>query len=249
MRGDTVLFRWDGGEALSQVTEKGARVEGLGVFKEETLAGRPWGGTVAVGSQTITLLRPGLPDFVRLMRRGAQIITLKDAGYILLHCAIGAGARVIEFGVGSGALTLALLHAVGPTGRVISLDNNPKHIELARKNVARTPWGGWWELREGDCAEGVPETEADAVVMDVPEPWLALEAAGRALKPCGRLAAFLPTINQTERTVVALGKGGFSDIRTVELLEREHAVREGASRPSFDMLGHTGYLTFARRLA
>ena len=248
-RGDTVLFRWDRHEALAQVTEKGARVEGLGAFKEETVAGRPWGGTIAVGSQSITLLRPGLPDFVRLMKRGAQIITLKDAGYIVAHCGVGAGARAIEFGVGSGALTLALLHAVGPSGRVISVDNNPKHIEVARKNVARTPWGGWWEMREGDCAAGVQETEADAVVMDVPEPWLALEAAGRALKPCGRLAAFLPTINQTERTVVALGRRGFSDIRTVELLEREHAVREGASRPSFDMLGHTGYLTFARRLA
>lgn len=244
-----VLFRWERHEALAEVTEAGARVEGLGVFKESTVVGRPWGGSVTVGAQTVGLLRPSLPDFVRLLRRGAQIITLKDAALIVANCAVGAGASVVEFGVGSGALTLCLLHAVGPGGRVISIDNNPKHVEVARKNVARTPWGGWWSMREGDCKAGVDETGFDAVTMDIPEPWEALGAALRALKPCGRLSSFSPTINQTERFVTALEGAELSDVRTVEVLEREHAVREGASRPSFEMLGHTGYLTFARKLA
>ncbi len=244
-----VLFRWDRHEALAEVTEKGAKVEGLGVFKLETLVGTPWGGFVTVGAQTVHLLRPSLPDFIRLLRRGAQIITLKDAAVILANTAVGAGAVVVEFGVGSGALTLALLHAVGPEGRVISLDINPRHIEVARKNVARTPWGGWWEMREGDCTAGIAETGADAVVIDISDPWQAVPPAQRLLKPCGRLASFSPTVNQTEKTVTALEAAHFSDVRTVEVLEREHAIREGASRPSFEMLAHTGYLTFARKLA
>jgi tRNA (adenine57-N1/adenine58-N1)-methyltransferase catalytic subunit len=247
-RGDQVLFRWSDHEALAQVTEKGAKVEGLGVFNESTVVGKPWGASVSVGAQTIHLLRPSLPDFVRLLKRGAQIITLKDAGAILANTGVGAGAFVVEFGVGSGALTLCLLHAVGPQGRVISVDNNPKSIEVARRNVARTPWGAVWDVREGDCADGVPETGVDAVVIDVAEPWRALGAAARALKHSGRLASFSPTVNQTERTVTALAAAGFADVRTVEVLEREHAIREGASRPSFEMLGHTGYLTFARKL-
>ncbi len=247
-RGDQVLFRWSEHEALAQVTEKGAKVEGLGVFNETTVVGKPWGASVTVGAQTVRLLRPTLPDFLRLMRRGAQIITMKDAGAIIANAGIGAGAFVVEFGVGSGALTLCLLHAVGPSGRVVSVDNNPKNFAVAQRNVARTPWGAVWQMREGDCADGVSETGVDAVVMDVAEPWRALGAAFRALKHSGRLASFSPTVNQTERMVTAMAAAGFGDIRTIEMLEREHAIREGASRPSFEMLGHTGYLTFARKL-
>jgi tRNA (adenine57-N1/adenine58-N1)-methyltransferase len=247
-RGDMVLFRWDGREALAEVTEKGAKVEGLGVFKESTVAGQAWGSTVAVGAQRVKLLRPTLPDFVRLLRRGPQIITPKDAGAILAYAGVGAGHFVVEFGVGSGALTIALLHAVGPHGRVLSVDNNPKSVEVARKNVGRTPWASAWELREGDAAAGVEETGADAVVIDVPEPWDVVGAALKALRPCGRVASFSPTVNQVERMVAALEAAGFDDVRTVELIEREHTIRVGASRPNFEMLGHTGYLTFARKL-
>src|SRR5258705_11896160 len=82
-RGDQVLFRWNDREALAQVTDKGAKVDGLGVFNETTLVGKPWGGAVSVGAQTVHLLRPTLPDFVRPLKRGAQIITMKDAGAIL----------------------------------------------------------------------------------------------------------------------------------------------------------------------
>ena len=247
-QGDLVLFRWNEREALVQVTAEGAKVEGLGVFKATTVVGKPWGGTITVGSQSVRLLRPGLPDHIRMLRRGPQIITPKDAGAILAYAGVGAGAFVIEFGVGSGALTIALLHAVGREGRVLSVDNNPKSAEVARRNVGRTPWAGAWELREGDCAAGVGEVGADAVVIDVPEPWIAVPAAHRALRPCGRLASFSPTVNQTEKMVGALGAAGFDDIRTIELIEREQAIRDGASRPSFEMLGHTGYLTFARKL-
>jgi tRNA (adenine57-N1/adenine58-N1)-methyltransferase len=246
-RGDVVLFRWHRSEALAEVTDKGARVEGLGVFKETTVVGQPWGAAITVGAQTVRLLQPSLPDFVRLMKRGAQIVTLKDAGAILAHCAIGAGSFVVEFGVGSGALTLSILHAVGAHGRLISVDNNARHIDIAKRNVERTPWGAPWQMREADCKAGIPETGADAVVIDIPDPWEAVPAAQRALGVSGRLGSFSPTINQTERMAVALEKAAFSDVRTIELIEREHVVREGSSRPSFEMLGHTGYLTFARR--
>ncbi|HEX9709475.1 MAG TPA: tRNA (adenine-N1)-methyltransferase [Candidatus Thermoplasmatota archaeon] len=246
--GDVVLVRWPRGEALAEVGGERTRVGGLGVFNTSTLAGTPYGGSLTVGAQSVRLLRPAAADFVRLLRRSAQVITLKDAGAILTQCSIGAGARVVEFGVGSGSLTIVLLHAVGPAGRVLSVDNQPKHIESARRNVGATPWAGWWELREGDAAAGVGAVGADAVVMDLPEPWAALPAAREALGPCGRLASFSPTINQAERVVLALEEAGFADVRTVELLERAHAVRRGATRPEFDMLGHTGYLTFARRL-
>jgi tRNA (adenine57-N1/adenine58-N1)-methyltransferase len=246
--GDVVLFRWPQGEALAEVGEQRTRVGRLGVFNTSTLAGRPYGDTVAVGAQRVRVLRPSAADHVRLLKRSAQVITLKDAGAILAYCAVGAGDTVVEFGAGSGALTIVLLHAVGPAGAVITVDNNPKHIETARANVAATPWSGWWQLKEGDAADGVGAVGADAVVMDLPEPWAALRAAHEALAPGGRLAAYSPTINQVERTVVALPQAGFEDARTIEVIERAHAVRAGATRPEFEMLGHTGYLTFARRL-
>ncbi len=246
--GDVVLVRWPRGEALAEVGPERTPVAGLGVFNTSTLVGTPYGGTVTVGAQAVRLIRPAVADFVRLLKRSAQVITLKDAGAILANCSIGAGATVVEFGVGSGALTLVLLHAVGPSGRVLSLDNNPKHIASARANVGRSPWAGWWELQQGDAREGVGVARADAVVMDLPEPWDALGAAHDAMAPCGRLASFSPTVNQTERLVLALRPAGFADARTIEVLERGQAVRRGATRPEFEMLGHTGYLTFARRL-
>lgn len=247
--GDFVLVRWPKGEALAEVGAERTRVGGLGTFNTSTLVGTAYGDAVTVGAQSVRVLRPSAADFVRLLKRSAQVITLKDAGAILTNCSIGAGAFVVEFGVGSGSLTVVLLHAVGPNGRVLSLDNNPKHIESARSNVQRTPWAGWWELREGEASAGVGAVGADAVVMDLPEPWAALASAQEALAPCGRLASFSPTINQAERMVIALEEAQFADIRTIEVLERAHAVRKGATRPEFDMLGHTGYLTFARRLA
>lgn len=247
--GDVALFRWGRGEALAEVGAERTRVAGLGVFNSSTLVGTPYGGTVEVGAQRVRVLRPTAADHVRLLKRSAQVITLKDAGAIVANISVGAGDTVVEFGVGSGAMTIVLLRAVGPSGRVVSVDNNPKHIGSARANVGATPWAGWWELREGDARDGVGPVGADAVVMDLPEPWDALGAAHEALGPGGRIASFSPTINQAERTVLALGPAGFGDLRTIEVLERAHAVREGATRPEFDMLGHTGYLTFARRLA
>lgn len=246
--GDIALFRWARREALAEVGGERTRVPGLGVFNASTIVGTTYGGTVEVGAQRVRVLKPTAADHVRLLKRSAQVITLKDAGPILAYASIGAGDTVAEFGVGSGALTIVLLHAVGPGGRVVSVDNNPKHIQSARANVGATPWSGWWELREGDARDGVGPLGAEAVVMDLPEPWAALGAAHEALAPGGRIASFSPTINQAERTVLALAPAGFADARTIETLERAHAVREGATRPEFEMLGHTGYLTFARRL-
>lgn len=91
-RGDTVLFRWERGEALARIEEKATRIEGLGVLKETTVVGIPFGTKITIGAQTVYLIRPTLPDYLRLLKRGAQIITPKDAGLILLNCGIGAGA-------------------------------------------------------------------------------------------------------------------------------------------------------------
>lgn len=159
------------------------------------------------------------------------------------------GTRALEAGSGSGALTIALAHAVGPGGRVVSFDRRADFLEIARENVERAGLASRVEFRERDvAADGFGEEGAESVLLDVPEPWTILGVAASALRFGGGIATYTPTYNQLERTVAALGAAGFEDVESLELLERRIHVSEGATRPEFEMLGHTGFLTGARRL-
>ncbi|MFA6869627.1 MAG: methyltransferase domain-containing protein, partial [Methanomethylophilus sp.] len=193
--------------------------------------------------------RPGVYELMNSLDRGAQIITPKDAAAILLECDIKAGDTVLEVGAGSGGLTTALLHTVAPIGHVHTLELKEQNAEKALKNVRRTGLDKYWSYQIGDAREAAVDLTADALTMDMPDPENALDNLGPHLRNGGRLCAYVPNANQLENVVLALRDKGYADVHSWEILERGMEVHPGGVRPSFEMLGHTGYLTFARKRA
>ena len=170
-----------------------------------------------------------------------------------MHLDVYPGAQVLEAGTGTGALTAALVRAVGPEGKVVSYEQREEFLELARSAITDALGGlpETLELRIGDVYEaGTVDGIFDRAALDVPEPWQAVAAFARALRPGGILFVLCPNVSQVVRLGEALREhGGFGLIETVEVLERGWTVRGRSSRPEHRMVAHTGFLTFARRLA
>jgi tRNA (adenine57-N1/adenine58-N1)-methyltransferase catalytic subunit len=246
---EPVLLRRREGDSFIVPLRRGPQpVEGHGVVDLGSEVGQPPGRTVQWGGVPYQVLRPTLPDLLAGLRRKAQIVTPKDAQYLLYLSGVGPSSHVAEAGAGSGAMTTVLAFAVGPTGRVVSYDRRPDFLEVAKRNVTWAGLAGRVDFRLRDvAAEGLDVDGLDAVVLDLAEPWSVIPAARAALSAGGRIATFTPTYNQLERTVRELRAAHFQEIRSVELLERTLHVGEGGTRPEFDMLGHTGFLTGARR--
>jgi len=198
----------------------------------------------------LTCLRPTMADFVLKMPRGAQVIYPKDVGAIRVEADVAPGSRVLEAGAGSGALTLALCRATGPGGTVVSYEVRADFHQTATANLewffGKLP--AWLDLRQGDVRTVVETGETfDRVVLDVPEPWTVLDAVRAVLPAGGILCVFLPTTNQVQQAVLALGSARFSDVKTIEVLVRTWHVTRQSVRPDHRMVAHTGFITVARR--
>ncbi|MCI4336592.1 MAG: tRNA (adenine-N1)-methyltransferase [Thermoplasmata archaeon] len=213
------------------------------------LIGKPPGAILDWAGARYRAFRPTLSDMLMVLRRRAQIVTPKDAQFLLYLAGIGPGALVAEAGAGSGALTTVLAFAVGPAGAVVSFDRREEFLDVARRNVHAAGLADRVTFRVRDVgAEGIDLTGQDAIVLDLPEPWAVLASAKQALTSGGRIATYTPTYNQLERTVREMRTLGLEEVRSVELLERTLHVGDGGTRPEFDMLGHTGFLTGARKV-
>ncbi|MFZ1023950.1 MAG: tRNA (adenine-N1)-methyltransferase [Thermoplasmata archaeon] len=224
-------------------------VAGEGVLDLTDQIGKTPGAQVTWLGEPYSLIRPTIADLLGQLRRNAQIVTPKDAFQLLYMTGVGPGARVVEAGAGSGGLTLVLAWAVGGQGRVISYDRRADFLDVARENLTRAGLADRVEFRERDVGtEGVDVRGVDAVLLDLPEPWTVLDSARSALRVGGSVGTYTPTYNQLERTVRALRSSGFEDVRSVELIERSLHVGEGGTRPEFDMLGHTGFLSAGRKV-
>lgn len=232
-----------------------------GGLEHDDLIGRDEGFTIASTSGGEYLVfRPLLNEFVVSMPRGAAVVYPKDAAQIVAMADIFPGARVVEAGVGSGALTCSLLRAVGPHGRVSSFERREEFAEVARKNVTQffgTQDGHShpaWTLTVGDLVEALPGVEApasvDRVVLDMLAPWECVDAVAEALVPGGVVVAYVATTTQLGRVVETLrAHGEFTEPQPWETLVREWHVEGLAVRPSHKMNGHTGFLVTARRMA
>ncbi|MHB8586597.1 MAG: tRNA (adenine-N1)-methyltransferase [Thermoplasmatota archaeon] len=242
-----VLFATDGERFLLVAGSDPQRVRGLGVVAPANLVGKPWGAQHAVGNRTFILDRPGYRDIAETIERKAQIILPKDASRILFECDIRAGSRVVEAGVGSGALTSALAFATRPGGLVTVYELRDDFAAHARANWDRAGISEGIALKIGDVAKDVTETNVDAFVIDIPNPADAVPAAERSLRPDGHFAAYTPLVTQMEAVSRELLDQGFHDVRSFELLERAWHVGPTGSRPQHEVLGHTAFLTFARR--
>lgn len=219
-----------------------------GNLRHDEMLGKAYGQSVqsSLGHRYL-LLEPTLEDRMMKVKRLTQIIYPKDAAHIVLKTGLGAGMRVIECGAGSGSSTIAIANAIAPSGRLYVYDRQERFLQNARSNVERAGFGELVEYRVRDVTEGFEEVDVDVVLLDLPSPWEGVTAARDALRGGGRIASLSPTYNQIERMVTALENAGFVMIETIELLLRHVLVREGKTRPHERMIGHTGFLTFARR--
>ena len=224
------------------------RIGKVGVVDTSQLIGLQEGSEVRVGSAAFTVLTPTVLDKVASIERRAQIVVPTDAALIALHADVKAGDLVVEGGAGSGALSIVLLHLLGPGGRLVTYEVREDHARVARGNVERAGMEGGWDLRVGDVSTDIEERDVDATILDIPEPWEAVPACRGALRRGGMFVSYSPTVGQVERTHDALKDAGLAEVRTFEVLERELVVGPQGTRPSFDMLGHTGYITAARKL-
>jgi len=207
------------------------------------------GDTTMIAGTHFTAFRPGTVDLIASLERGAQIITPKDAASIIMNCDIKCGDKVLEVGAGSGALTTALIKAVAPHGTVHTVEIREEFATRTRKNLERNGLDKHWSCQIGDAKDARVEIVADALVTDMPDPWLALDNLSKNLRPGGRICSYVPNMNQAESIVNALREKRFFNVRVYELLERGLEVHPGGVRPSFDMLGHTGYLVIGRKRA
>ena len=213
------------------------------------LIGKPY-GTRILSSMNVEFiaLKPTIRDHVFKSLRRTQIIYPKDIALIVFYGNIGPGSRVVEAGTGTGALTTALAHYVKPDGFIYSYEIRREFLETASKNLARAGVAQYVELKNKDITQGIDETNVDAVVLDMATPWLVVSHAYSALKPGGSFISFSPTIDQVLKTVEALKEGGFVHLETLECLTRGIKVERGKTRPETLMTGHTGYITFARKI-
>ena len=241
-----VLLDERGQRHLVSGGEPMARVPGLGVLSLEKVRGA-LGRRLAVGDRSVLVLPASRRDRVECLERRAQTVGPKDAASILFNADVGPGGIVVEAGAGSAWLTVALATAVGPSGRVVSYEERGDFAEFARENLRRAGMGDRVEVRIADVAAGIRERDADAVVLDLPDPWTVVAAAWEALRVGGSFASFSPNVEQVRQTVEALARHPFVDVRTVEIIERELEVRDTGTKPSFAPLGHTGYITTARK--
>ena len=228
-----------------------------GVLFHRDLIGLPDGSVVANSSgHEYLALRPLLRDFAMSMPRGAAIVYPKDAAQIVMQADIFPGATVVEAGVGSGALSLSLLRAIGPAGRLVSFERREDFAEVARSNV-ETFFGAapeTWEVVVGDLLDALPQTQpvgsVDRVVLDMLAPWEVMDAVAEALTPGGVVLCYVATATQLSRVAEYIrGTGCFTDPDASETMVRGWHVEGLAVRPDHRMVAHTGFLLTARRLA
>ena len=222
-----------------------------GLLAHADIVGSPEGARFETtrGSE-LTVLRPRLADYVLKMGRAATVLYPKDAGAILMWADIGPGTIVLEAGTGSGGLAMVLARAVLPGGRVVSVERRGDHAAVARKRIA-----GFFgdipehlDLRVGEVADVIADVRPDRIVLDVPEPWRIVDLAAEHLPGGGIFACYLPNVPQVERVRQAIeGTGTFLEVATFEVMMRDWVIDGRSVRPSHRMVGHTGFVTVARR--
>ncbi|MDR1690295.1 MAG: methyltransferase domain-containing protein [Candidatus Methanoplasma sp.] len=248
LEGETVYLADRSGKRVwLRVSYEMLKIASLGTVDGSRFKDLDDGSKVSIIGKEYFVFRPGAIELMESLDRGAQIINPKDAATIVFNCDIRSGDTVLEVGAGSGGLTTALLSAVAPSGSVHTLEFKEDNAKLAMKNVKRTGLDKYWGYTIGDARDTSVDTVADALIMDMPDPWLALDNLCKNLRSGGRLCSYVPNTNQLEKIVAALREKGFAEVYALENIQRGMEVHPGGVRPSFEMLGHTGYLIFGRK--
>lgn len=207
------------------------------------------GDVVKIKGEEFTVYDLDALFFKEYANRTAQIIQPWDAAVIILYLSITPGKKILESGAGSGALSLAILKAIGESGQLTTIELDETNIKTARNNVAKATSVDNWTIVKADVESFNPEEKYDAVVLDIPEPWKVVGKLSTSIKSGGRICCYSPTYNQLEKNVKSLKQSGFEVFESIELLKHSILVRENATRPDNDIIGHTAFMTFAVKLS
>lgn len=248
--GDLVLL-WSpakGDSYLIKLAPGAVQGSHLGQMKHADIIGMSYGDAVRTNKGApFFLLRPSVGEYTRRIKRQTQVIFPKDSGFIIQHLNFFAGARVVECGTGSGGMTCVFANFVGDEGRIYTYDRRAEFSDLARSNLERWGLAHRVEFKVRDMSEGFDERDADAVFLDVQDPWNYVSIARDALASGCRLGVLIPTFNQIEKTLIALEENGFVDVYVIELMLRYYKTDPRRIRPDDTMTAHTGFLIFGAK--
>jgi tRNA (adenine57-N1/adenine58-N1)-methyltransferase catalytic subunit len=214
------------------------------------LVEKPFGSEVKSSlGYSFWALKPTTHDLIMHSARKTQIMYPKDIGLIILKLGLTSGMKVLEVGTGSGAMTVATAIAVKPGGHVHTYEARTEFAKIAEKNMKRAAVLDFITIHYADARGGIEESDFDAAIIDVGDPWPIIPHVRASLKGGAAIMSFSPTVNQVEKTTEVLLQGGFLNVHTVESFIREIRADTGKTRPATMMIGHTGYMTFAQKIA
>jgi tRNA (adenine57-N1/adenine58-N1)-methyltransferase len=221
----------------------------LGIIDVSSIIGMEYGSAIRTTEEKlIFLMEPTIHDFIMKSERKTQIVYPKDLGYIVARTGLKNGSKVLEVGTGSGALATFMASIVKPEGHIYTFDVNSEFMEIAKRNLEKAGMAQYVTMHQHDPHQGVDIRNVDVATVDLGDPWTVIDQVYDALKGGGAFVAICPTMNQIEKTAAQLKKSGYADIDCVELMIRNMEAREGMTRPSMRMIGHTTYLVFARKV-
>jgi tRNA (adenine57-N1/adenine58-N1)-methyltransferase len=220
-----------------------------GILAHNDLIGKQWGSQVfSHTGAPFYILQPALGDLITNTRRTTQILYPKDIGFILMNMGIGPGQHIVEAGTGSGAMTTAIAHAVGPQGHLTTYEIREEVINLARKNLTQLEMQERVTFKHRDVIEGFDEKNVIALFMDIPKPESCIPQVKHALISGGFFGCIVPTTNQVIQLLTVLRKEGFAFVEVCELMLRYYKPVVQRFRPADRMVAHTGFLVFARSI-
>ena len=220
----------------------------LGIIKADVLDNAEVGDEVKSHlDHTFKIMKPNINDFIDIMDRRCSILLKKDIGLVLAHTGLGAGSRVVDAGTGAGAIALNFGNVVGSEGHVYTYEIREDFAEVAKKNIGNFGIENV-TVKNQNIKDGIDEDNLDLVFLDLPKPFEIFEEVWDSLNVGGWLAVYAPYIDQAKLSYRVANKLGFYDIEIIELLERGLEIRQQGVRPKTRMVGHSGYLLFARKL-
>jgi tRNA (adenine57-N1/adenine58-N1)-methyltransferase len=221
----------------------------LGVIDYDSIIGLEYGNCIKTAKdKDIFLLKPTLYDMIMKSERKTQIVYPKDLGYIAARTGLCNGGIVLEVGTGSGALTTFMAGIVKPNGHIYTYDLRPEFMDIARRNIEKAGMSEYVTMNQADIRDGIDMKDFDLAAVDLGDPWTVVPHVHKYLKGSGSFVSICPTMNQIEKLVTSLKENNFTDIECTEIIMRHIEGREGMTRPSFRMIGHTAYLVFARKI-
>jgi tRNA (adenine57-N1/adenine58-N1)-methyltransferase len=246
-----VLFFYNNSKKwLMNISKKESLHTHIGVLKHSDAIGKEYGSRLMTNKDKyVYLLEPTMYDYIMKIRHGTQIVYPKDLGYIAARAGIKDGQKILEIGTGSGSLTSFVASIVKPRGHVYTFDVDENFMKIAEKNIRRMGLSKYITQHNLDLktSKEIPVTEMDVALIDLGDPWVVIPKVRQMLKGSGSIFAICPTMNQLEKLTMALVENEFTDIESTEHIIRTIEAREGKTRHSFQGIGHTTYLCFARK--